>query len=110
MATTEKHQADASYDIVIVGAGLSGVNAAYRVQEGLPHMSYTVLEARDVIGGTWSFFKYPGIRSDSEIASFAFSWAPWDSGMYIRIHPLSVISCHIPSGWRKPWMEMDDMD
>ncbi|KAK4084365.1 uncharacterized protein Triagg1_845 [Trichoderma aggressivum f. europaeum] len=65
------------HDIVIVGAGLSGINAAHRLKTDLPHRSFTILEARDVIGGTWSFFKYPGIRSDSSLRSFGLPWHPW---------------------------------
>ncbi|KIX06623.1 uncharacterized protein Z518_04599 [Rhinocladiella mackenziei CBS 650.93] len=59
------------FDIVIVGAGISGVNTAYRIQTQLPGTRYTIFEARDAIGGTWDFFKYPGLRSDG------FSWRPW---------------------------------
>ncbi|KAF4626647.1 hypothetical protein G7Y89_g11512 [Cudoniella acicularis] len=65
------------YDVIIIGAGLSGINAAYRVQTELPDYSYTILEARDVIGGTWDLFRYPGIRSDSDLHTFGFPWRPW---------------------------------
>ncbi|PNP58740.1 hypothetical protein THARTR1_01756 [Trichoderma harzianum] len=65
------------HDIVIIGAGLSGINAAHRLKTDLPHRPFTILEARDVIGGTWSFFKYPGMRSDSSLRSFGLSWHPW---------------------------------
>ncbi|AEO69913.1 8a65d717-a038-47d3-ae81-f951af7384c1 [Thermothielavioides terrestris] len=64
-------------DIVIVGAGLSGINSAYRVQTALPHRSFAVLEARRVIGGTWAFWKYPGVRTDSAMGLFGFPWRPW---------------------------------
>ncbi|KAH6633931.1 hypothetical protein B0J18DRAFT_414769 [Chaetomium sp. MPI-SDFR-AT-0129] len=64
-------------DVVIVGAGLSGINSAYRVKTQLPHHSYTVLEGRHEIGGTWSFWKYPGLRTDSSMGVFGFSWRPW---------------------------------
>ena len=63
-----------SFDIIIIGAGISGINAAYRLQEGLPDMSYAVLEARAGMGGTWDLFKYPGIRSDSDLHTFGFPW------------------------------------
>jgi monooxygenase len=66
-----------SYDVVIVGAGLSGINAAYRLQERCPDKTYTILEARDSIGGTWDLFRYPGVRSDSDIFTFGFSFKPW---------------------------------
>ncbi|KAK0732502.1 hypothetical protein B0T21DRAFT_369101 [Apiosordaria backusii] len=64
-------------DIVIVGAGLTGINAAYRLQTQLPHRGYAILEARDSLGGTWDFWKYPGIRSDSAMALYGFPWRPW---------------------------------
>jgi cation diffusion facilitator CzcD-associated flavoprotein CzcO len=64
-------------DIVIVGAGLSGINTGYRVQTELPHRNYAIFESRHEIGGTWSFWKYPGIRTDSSMALFGFPWRPW---------------------------------
>ncbi|KAF7170539.1 hypothetical protein CNMCM5623_002954 [Aspergillus felis] len=66
------------YDIIIVGAGISGLNAAYRIQSQLPNYRYAILEARNAIGGTWDLFKYPGIRSDSDLFTFGFSWNPWN--------------------------------
>ncbi|KAI9658279.1 MAG: hypothetical protein M1821_002412 [Bathelium mastoideum] len=65
------------WDVVIIGAGISGINSAYRVQTQLPSKSYTILEARGGIGGTWDLFKYPGIRSDSDLHTFGFPWRPW---------------------------------
>ncbi|KAF2790247.1 FAD dependent oxidoreductase [Melanomma pulvis-pyrius CBS 109.77] len=65
------------YDVVIVGAGISGVNAGYRVQSNLPGSTYTILEARSDLGGTWSLFKYPGVRSDSDLHTFGFPFNPW---------------------------------
>ena len=65
------------FDVVIVGAGISGVNAAYRIQTELPDASYIILEARGGMGGTWDLFKYPGIRSDSDLHTFGFPWRPW---------------------------------
>jgi cation diffusion facilitator CzcD-associated flavoprotein CzcO len=65
------------FDIIIIGAGLSGINAAYTVRKKLPSHRFTVLEARDVVGGTWSFWKYPGFRSDSYMTTFGFFWHPW---------------------------------
>ncbi|GIC92541.1 flavin-containing monooxygenase [Aspergillus udagawae] len=66
------------YDIIIVGAGISGINAAYRIQSQFPNYRYAILEARNAIGGTWDLFKYPGIRSDSDLFTFGFSWNPWN--------------------------------
>lgn len=70
-------------DVMVVGAGISGINAAYRVQSGLPDASYALIEARDRIGGTWDFFKYPGLRSDSDLSTFGFTWRPWYSSKMI---------------------------
>ncbi|HEY0147953.1 MAG TPA: NAD(P)/FAD-dependent oxidoreductase [Allosphingosinicella sp.] len=64
-------------DVLIVGAGISGVDAAYRVQTELPGKSYAVLEAREMIGGTWDLFRYPGIRSDSDMYTLGFPFRPW---------------------------------
>ncbi|KAL2150485.1 hypothetical protein VTH82DRAFT_7048 [Thermothelomyces myriococcoides] len=67
-----------SFDIIIVGAGISGINAAYRIQtEGPADTTYAILEGRDTLGGTWDLFRYPGIRSDSDIYTFGFPWSPW---------------------------------
>lgn len=76
------------YDIVIIGAGASGINAAYKVQTELPNSRFTVLESRDVVGGTWDFFKYPGLRSDSYLTSFGFRWRPWSEEKEIADGPM----------------------
>ena len=67
-------------DVVIIGAGLSGVGAAYRLQTGRPGTSYTILEARDDLGGTWDLFRYPGVRSDSDMYTLGYSFKPWTGG------------------------------
>lgn len=67
------------FDVLIVGSGLSGINAAYRVQEGLPDAKYAVLEGRHELGGTWSQFQYPGVRSDSDLHTLGFQFYPWQS-------------------------------
>ncbi|KAK4998627.1 hypothetical protein LTR28_013626, partial [Elasticomyces elasticus] len=66
-----------NYDVIIVGAGISGINFAYRLQTQCPDLNFTILEAREVIGGTWALFKYPGLRSDSDLYTFGFPWRPW---------------------------------
>lgn len=67
-----------TFDVIIIGAGISGINAAYRIQTELSaSLKYTILEGRDTLGGTWDLFKYPGIRSDSDIFTFGFPWSPW---------------------------------
>ncbi len=74
---------DDVYDVLIVGAGISGINAAYRIQTELPSANYTILEARGGIGGTWDLFRYPGFRSDSDLYTFGFEWRPWASDKII---------------------------
>jgi cation diffusion facilitator CzcD-associated flavoprotein CzcO len=64
-------------DVVIVGAGFSGLGAAYRICERNPGTRYVILERRDQIGGTWDLFRYPGVRSDSPIFTLCFPWEPW---------------------------------
>ncbi|HEX5570052.1 MAG TPA: NAD(P)/FAD-dependent oxidoreductase, partial [Ktedonobacterales bacterium] len=64
-------------DVLLVGAGLSGVAAAYYLQSRLPSKSYAILEARDAIGGTWDLFRYPGVRSDSDMHTLGYSFRPW---------------------------------
>ena len=66
-------------DIIIVGAGLSGVGAACHLERKNPEKSYVIFEAREKLGGTWSLFKYPGIRSDSDMYTFGFSFKTWDN-------------------------------
>ncbi len=66
-----------AYDVIIIGAGLSGIAAAYHLQDKCPNMSYAVLEGRASMGGTWDLFKYPGIRSDSDMYTLGFSFNPW---------------------------------
>lgn len=66
-----------TFDVLIVGAGLSGINCAYRLKTKLPHVKFVLLEGRDQIGGTWDLYRYPGVRSDSDIYSIGFSWHRW---------------------------------
>lgn len=65
------------FDVLIVGAGLSGIGAAYHLQRDCPRKSYAILEGRDAIGGTWDLFRYPGIRSDSDMHTMGYSFRPW---------------------------------
>lgn len=64
-------------DVVIIGAGLSGIGAACHLKIHCPGKSYAVLEGRDAIGGTWDLFRYPGIRSDSDMFTLGYSFRPW---------------------------------
>jgi cation diffusion facilitator CzcD-associated flavoprotein CzcO len=65
------------FDVVIVGAGLSGIGAAVRLQKNCPTKTCAILESRDAIGGTWDLFRYPGIRSDSDMHTLGYDFKPW---------------------------------
>ena len=67
-----------NYDIIIIGAGLSGIGAACHLHRKNPNKTYKILEAREEIGGTWSLFTYPGIRSDSDMYTFGYSFKTWN--------------------------------
>ncbi|MBP8266836.1 MAG: NAD(P)/FAD-dependent oxidoreductase [Zoogloea sp.] len=75
------------FDVVIVGAGLSGIGAAYHLQHRLPGKTYAILEARDAIGGTWDLFRYPGIRSDSDMHTLGYNFKPWPGAKSIADGP-----------------------
>jgi cation diffusion facilitator CzcD-associated flavoprotein CzcO len=74
-------------DVLIVGAGLSGIGAAHHLQERCPGKTYALLESRDAIGGTWDLFRYPGIRSDSDMHTLGFSFRPWTEAKAIADGP-----------------------
>jgi cation diffusion facilitator CzcD-associated flavoprotein CzcO len=74
-------------DVLIVGAGLSGVGAACHLEANCPARTYAILEARDAIGGTWDLFRYPGIRSDSDMFTLGYSFRPWEEGKAIADGP-----------------------
>jgi monooxygenase len=65
------------FDVLIIGAGLSGIGAAWRLQQSRPGTSYAILEAREAIGGTWDLFRYPGVRSDSDMFTLSYPFRPW---------------------------------
>ena len=65
------------FDVLIIGAGLSGIGAAWRLQRQRPGDTYAILEARDAIGGTWDLFRYPGVRSDSDMFTLSYPFRPW---------------------------------
>ena len=74
-------------DVLIVGAGLSGIGAACHLETDCPGKSYAILEARDVIGGTWDLFRYPGIRSDSDMYTLGYAFRPWTAAKAIADGP-----------------------
>ena len=74
-------------DVLIVGAGLSGIGAAHQLQRAFPRRKYTILEARDAIGGTWDLFRYPGVRSDSDMQTLGYRWRPWTGAKAIADGP-----------------------
>jgi cation diffusion facilitator CzcD-associated flavoprotein CzcO len=75
------------FDVLIVGAGLSGVGAAWHLQTEAPGRSYAILEGREAIGGTWDLFRYPGIRSDSDMYTLGYSFKPWTEAKAIADGP-----------------------
>ncbi|MDH1012777.1 NAD(P)/FAD-dependent oxidoreductase [Pseudomonas nicosulfuronedens] len=75
--TKTKNHGPASVDVLIIGAGISGIGAAYHLQKDCPTLSYTIIEARADLGGTWDLFRYPGIRSDSDLFTFGYGFKPW---------------------------------
>jgi len=74
-------------DVLIVGAGLSGIGAAHYIQTECPWATYAVLEGREAMGGTWDLFRYPGIRSDSDMFTLGYSFRPWDGEKSIADGP-----------------------
>jgi monooxygenase len=75
------------FDVLIVGAGLSGIGAGYHLQTLSPDRSYVILEGRDASGGTWDLFRYPGIRSDSDMYTLGYSFKPWTEAKAIADGP-----------------------
>lgn len=78
-------------DVLIVGAGISGISAAWHLQDRSPSKTYAILERRENMGGTWDLFKYPGIRSDSDMFTLGFRFKPWTSAKAIADGP-SILS------------------
>jgi monooxygenase len=74
-------------DVLIIGAGLSGIGAAHHLQSAFPGRTYTILEAREAIGGTWDLFRYPGVRSDSDMYTLGYRFRPWTQAKAIADGP-----------------------
>jgi len=86
------HHAEAEmFDVIVIGAGLSGVGAAVRLQRDCPDRSFVLLERREAIGGTWDLFRYPGIRSDSDMHTLGYDFKPWEAEKSIADGP-SILS------------------
>ena len=83
-------------DVVIVGAGLSGIGAARQLLEKCPGKRFVLLEGRDRVGGTWDIFRYPGIRSDSDMHTLGYSFKPWTAQMNLlgSLNSTTKLTCH----------------
>src|ERR1044072_3788562 len=75
------------FDVLIVGAGLSGIGAAWHLQDRCPGKSYAILEGRESMGGTWDLFRYPGVRSDSDMYTLGYRFRPWRDAKAIADGP-----------------------
>ena len=75
------------FDVIIIGAVISGVSVAVHLQKNCPGKTFTILEGREAIGGTWDLFRYPGIRSDSDMHTLGFSFKPWTEAKAIADGP-----------------------
>ena len=74
-------------DVLVVGAGLSGIGAGYHLQTQCPDRTYAIFEGREAMGGTWDLFRYPGVRSDSDMYTLGFSFRPWKEAKAIADGP-----------------------
>src|ERR1700740_2726645 len=81
-------------DVVIVGPGISGISASWHLQNRCPTKSYAILESRQNMGGTWDLFRYPGIRSDSDMFTLGYSFRPWKEAKAIADGPAILKYLH----------------
>ena len=81
-------------DVLIVGAGLSGIGAGYHLQANCPDRTYAILEGRDTLGGTWDLFRYPGVRSDSDMYTLGYRFRPWTDEKAIADGPSILAYLH----------------
>lgn len=77
-----KSRAVAHFDVLIVGVGISGIDAAYHLRKFCPDKSFALLENQESFGGTWLTHKFPGIRSDSDLFTFGYGWKPWSGAPF----------------------------
>lgn len=82
------------FDVIVVGAGISGIGAGYHLQDKCPDKTFVILEGRDDIGGTWDLFRYPGIRSDSDMYTLGYAFKPWTSPKAIADGPAILEYLH----------------
>ena len=82
---------NSNYDVLVIGAGISGIGAGRYLQKNCPNKRFAIIESRDSIGGTWDLFKYPGIRSDSDMFTLGYAFKPWSSNKAIADGP-SIMS------------------
>ena len=75
------------FDVLIVGAGISGIGSAYHLMDKCPGKTYAILEGRHALGGTWDLFRYPGIRSDSDMHTLGYNFKPWREAKSIADGP-----------------------
>ena len=85
---TENRTDTEHFDVLIVGAGLSGIGAAWHLQKECPAKSFTILEGRETSGGTWDLFRYPGVRSDSDMYTLGYRFRPWKEAKAIADGPV----------------------
>ena len=76
------------FDVVVVGAGISGISNAWHLRHMCPSKSFVILESRQTLGGTWDLFRYPGARSDSDMYTLGFKFKPWTDAKSIAEAPL----------------------
>jgi len=68
-------------DVVIIGSGIAGLTTAYYLQKNFPNLSYVIIEARSDLGGTWDQMNFPGVRSDTDMYTYGFSFNPWQGSI-----------------------------
>src|SRR5215813_9253642 len=81
-------------DVLVVGAGISGIGAGHYLQAKCPWASYAIFEARDALGGTWDLFRYPGIRADSDMYTLGYTFHPWRDPKAIADGPAILAYIH----------------
>ena len=94
------------FDVLIVGAGVSGIGMACHLKRECPGKSFANLERRQALGGTWDLFRYPGIRSDSDMFTFGYNFRPWTGGKVLADRGLSTL---LKGDWPKTLAELEEL-